>query len=213
MKTLNRYLLAGALCASFADSRAQTPTGNTAQQLAFSGLRSVAGTGQINGVKTDAVGNLYLLLDQKDGVRLLKTDSAGGSVLAQVQLGALGDIGLALALDPGGNVYVAGTTTSASLSATGGAAIPNRTDASTQSFVAKLDSNLALQFLTFTGGSKIAAQAIAATNDAVFVTGVTYATTLPVTANGIQQSPANGSVQHGFVENSRAAGLCFMPPT
>ena len=158
MKTLRNCLLLGALCVLLPGLLAQAPATTTAQQLVFSGLRSVAQQGQINGVKSDSAGNLYLRIDQRDGVRLLKTDNAGNSVLGQVLLGAKGDIGLGLAVDPSGNVYVTGTSTSSSLAATGGAAIQNRTDGSTQSFVAKFDSNLATQFVTFTGGSKIVAQ-------------------------------------------------------
>ena len=213
MKILKNYLLVGALSFLLPGLNAQTPRTNAAQQLVYSGLRSVAQQGQINSVKSDAVGNLFLLLDQKDGVRVLKTDNAGGSVLAQALLGSKGDIGLGLALDPSGNVYVAGSSTSASLTATGGAAIPTRTDGSTQSFVAKFDSNLATQFVTFTGGSKIAAQALTATSDAVFVTGITYASNLPVTANGILQSPANGSTQNGFVEKFSSNGSLLLYAT
>lgn len=179
---------------------------NTSQQLVFAGLRSIAGQGQINGVKTDTAGNLYLLIDQGDGVRLLKTDNAATTVLAQVQLGAQGDSGIALALDRAGNVYITGTSSSTVLTATSGAAIPNRTDASTNSFVARFDSALHPVFVTFTGGSRIAASSIAATSDAVFVTGITYASNLPVTPNGIQQAPAYGSTQNGFVERFSADG-------
>jgi len=32
------------------------------------------------------VGNLYLLLDEKDGVRVLKTDASANTILAQTQL-------------------------------------------------------------------------------------------------------------------------------
>ena len=81
---------------------------NASQQLAFAGLRSVAMQGEINGVKIDASGNIYLLLNQGDGVRLLKTDASATNILAQAQLGAKGDIGLALALDPAGNLFVTG---------------------------------------------------------------------------------------------------------
>ena len=192
---------------------AQGPAPNTTQQLAFAGLRTAGMQGQFNGVKTDGAGNLYLLLDQKDGVRLLKTDNAAQSILAQALLGATGDIGTALALDPAGNIYVAGTTTSTKLTATAGAAIATRTDSSTNSFVAKFDANLNPLFVSFTGGSKIAASALAATADAVFVTGTTYATNLPVTAAGIQQAPASGSFGNGFVERFNSAGSTLVYAT
>ncbi len=188
------------------------PAQNSTQQLAFAGLRSIAAQGQINAVKTDSVGNIYLLIDQKDGVRLLKTDNSASKILAQVQLGARGDIGLAMALDPAGNVFITGTT-SASLAATSGAAISNRTDTSTQSFVARFLADLTPVFVTFTGGSRIAATAIAATNDAVFVTGITYSANLPVTPNGIQQAPAYQSMQNGFVEKFSTDGATLLYAT
>ena len=82
------------------------------------GLRAVLNQGQpqgqINAVRVGATGNLYLLIDQKDGVRVLETDPSATNILNQAQIGAKGDIGLALALDPAGNVYVTGTTTSGS---------------------------------------------------------------------------------------------------
>jgi hypothetical protein len=193
------------LAASFLPvARAQTGTG--AQSLAFAGLRTVASQGQWNAVKTDAAGNIYLLLDQKDGVRLFKSDPTATNILAQAQLGAKGDIGLSMALDPGGNVYVAGTTTSTSLNATPGAAFSTRSGTSTNSFVAKFDGNLNPLFVTFAGSGRIAASSVAATADAIFLTGSIFASTLPVTANGILQTPAYGSSQNGFVERFSADG-------
>ena len=191
----------------------QAQAQNTAQQLGFAGLRSVAMQGEVNAVRSDGAGNLYLLLDQRDGVRLLKTDATASTVLAQALLGAKGDVGLALALDPAGNLYVTGTSTSTALTATPGAAIAQRTDSSTQSFVANFDANLNTLFVTFTGGSKIAANALAATADAVFVTGVTYAANLPVTANGIEQTPAAGSSGNGFVERFTSSGSTLVYAT
>ncbi len=183
------------------------------QQLAFAGLRSVAQRGQINAVASDAAGNLYLLLDQGDGVRLLKTDASATNILAQAVLGAQGDVGVALALDPTGNVYVTGTSSSPSLRATAGAAFPNRTDSSTNSFVARFDPGLNLLFATFTGGSRIAASAIAASADAVFVTGITYAADLPVTPNAVRLAPASGSSQNGFVEKFASSGSTLLYAT
>lgn len=194
-----------------AHSFAQVPNGN--QQLLFAGLRSVNQQGQINGIATDRAGNLYLLLNEGDGVRLLVTDANANAILAQSSLGTKGDVGVALALDPAGNVLVTGTTTSTALAATAGAAIPARTDASTNSFVAKFDSSLNPLWVTFTGGSRISATAIAATADAVFVTGITYASNLPVTSNGIQQSPAYASLESGFVERFSSDGSALVYAT
>ena len=200
------------LCLGFSPVKCQSAA-NGSQQLAFAGLRSVAQRGQINGIQSDALGNLYLLLDQGDGIRLLKVDNAASIVLAQAELGGKGDSGIGIALDPNGNVYVTGTTTSNILVATMGAAISTRTDSSTQSFVAKFDTNLNPVFVTFTGGSRIAAAALAATADAVFITGITYASNLPVTPNSIQQSPAVRSSQNGFVEKFSASGSTLLYAT
>ncbi|MEO6802737.1 MAG: choice-of-anchor D domain-containing protein, partial [Granulicella sp.] len=183
------------------------------QQLVFAGLRSVARQGQFNAVRVDSAGNLYLLLDQKDGVRLLKTDAAATTVLAQAVLGAAGDVGLAMTLDPAGNVYVTGTTSSGTLAASSGAAFPGLVDTSVNSFVAKFDANLNLGFLTYGGSGHTAASAIAATADAVFITGLIYGSGLPVTPAGIMQAPVFGSSQNGFVEKFSADGTTLLYAT
>jgi hypothetical protein len=183
------------------------------QQLAFAGLLSSGHQGQFNGVQADSAGNLYLLLDQKDGVRLLKTDSNATNILAQAHIGAQGDIGIALCLDPAGNVYVTGTTTSNSLNTTPGVAFPTRADTSTHSFVAKFDTSLNPIFVTYSGSGRTAAGAIAATADAVFITGSTFSNSLPFTPSAIQQSPASGSFQNGFVERFNATGTTLVYAT
>ena len=185
----------------------------TAQQLAFAGLLSSGHQGQFNGVQSDAAGNLYLLLDQRDGVRLLKTDATATNVLAHAHIGVQGDIGIALCLDPAGNIYVTGTTTSGSLSTSSGVVFPTRADTSTNSFVAKFDNNLNTLFVTYAGSGRTAASAIAATADAVFITGSTFSNALPVTSSAIQQSPASGSSQNGFVERFNATGTALVYAT
>ena len=183
------------------------------QQLAFIGLHAVASQGQFNAVQSDPSGNLYLLLDQKDGVRLLKTDAAATNLIAQAHIGAQGDIGLAMALDPIGNLYITGTTTSNSLTTTTAAAFPTPTGTSTNSFVAKFDSNLNLLFVTFTGTGHIAADSIAATATSVFITGSIFAPTLPVTPSAIIQTPASPSSQNGFVEKFNSTGTTLLYAT
>src|SRR5216683_2965389 len=207
-----RLLLAG-LCGLVSITlHAQNP-----QQLVFAGRRASASPtsnpAQFNAVKSDAAGNLYLLLDQKDGIRLLKTDPTATNLLAQTQLGAHGDIGLSMALDPSGYIYITGTTTSGSLATTSGVAFPTPADTSTNSFIAKFDPSLNTLFVTYTGSGRTAATSIAATSDAVFVTGSTFASTLPVTPSGIIQTPASGSFQNGFVEKFNPTGTTLLYAT
>src|SRR3984885_1893883 len=148
------------------------------QQLLFTGLLgssnpdpSNAHYAQFNAIQSDSAGNLYLLLDQGDGIRLLKTDASATNLLAKTHLGSSGDIGLAMATDPAGNLFITGTTPSGPLPTTSGAAFPSAADTSINSFIGKFDQNLNPIFLTYAGSPRTAASAIAATADAVFLTG------------------------------------------
>ncbi len=173
-----------------------------AQQLALLGLRSQNGLGQFNGLKADAAGNLYTLLDAQDGVRLLKLDPTASQVLAETDLGQSGDQALALALDPAGNVYITGTSLSnGSLSGTAGTSFPARAGTTTNSFLAKFSPTLTEQWLTFLGSGKMAVAALDASATQIVVTGGIFSPTLPATANGIQQAPLPGSSGNGFVES------------
>ncbi|WP_161570972.1 choice-of-anchor D domain-containing protein [Granulicella sibirica] len=183
------------------------------QHLAFAGLRTASNQGQFNAIQADASGNLYLLLDQHDGVRLLKTDPTATNVLAEAHLGAQGDVGLALALDPAGNPYVAGTTTSTTLAGTQNAAFPTRADASTNSFLARFDPGLNTTFVTFAGSGRLAATGLAVTADAAFLTGSLFASTLPATPSAYQPIPAQGSTESGFVERFSSDGTTLVYAT
>lgn len=213
-RALVAVIAAVVLCAP---GTAQTPPLTGPQQLEFSGLRAVASSGvpagAIHSVAVGANGSLYLLLDLGDGVRLLKTDASGSTIQAQAQIGAKGDVGTAMALDPAGNVYVTGTTSSGALTATAGAAFLTATGTGVNSFIAKFDGNLNTYFVSFAGADSIAASGIAVTNDAVFLTGSIYSSNLPVTSSGVIQAPAYGSTGNGFVERFSASGSTLVYAT
>jgi hypothetical protein len=183
------------------------------QQLSFAGLHVAANQGQFNAVASDSSGNLYLLLDQKDGIRVLKTDPGATTILDQIRLGAPGDVGVALVLDAANNVYITGTSNSGLLAGSSGAAFAAPADASVNSFVARFNPSLALQFLTFGGSARTVATAIAVTPDAVFITGLTFGSGLPVTPSAIIQAPAFGSMQNGFVEKFSLTGTSLLYAT
>ena len=61
-------------------------------------------------------------------------------------------------------------------------------------------------FLTYAGAGRTSVTAIAATSDAVFLTGSIFGSTLPVTPSAILQSPASGTLQNGFVEKFNSTG-------
>lgn len=185
-----------------------------AQQLAFAGLRSNNQQGQFNAVQRDASGNLYLLMNQGDGVRVFKFDSTATNLLAQSPvLGAKGDIGLAMALDATGNVYVTGTTSSGLLVATANARFNSYSGSAITSFVAKYTNSLSPIFVTFTGGARMTASAIALSSDAVYIIGSIFAATLPVSKNGIIQTPPPNTMQNGFVEKFSLDGTSLLYAT
>lgn len=183
------------------------------QQVTLAGLKSLNQGGAFHGLRQDTAGNLYTLFAAGDGVRVLKFNAAGTALLGQAQVGQPGDIGIALDLDPAGNIYVTGTSDSrGSITGTAGTAFPNRAGTRTNSFVAKFTPALTPQWLTFCGAEPMAVAGISVTSSSVLITGSIFqvgdpANALPVTPNGIQQSPAPASTSDGFVENfTTAAG-------
>jgi len=214
---LRQMLPALGLCLLGTTAQAQTTQQTGAQELAFAGLHAVSNAGQINAIKTNSAGDIYLLLNQGDGVRVIETDSTAKTVLASAYLGAKNDVGLAMALDPSGNVYVTGTTSSGSLTATSGAAFTSFTGTLTNSFVAKFSASLGTPlFVTFCGGTSMDASSIAATSDAVFITGTVYTGyggSAPITSAGIIQSAPSGSYWNGFVERFSSSGSTLVYAT
>lgn len=185
-----------------------------AQQTVLLGLRALNQAGAFHGLRQDSSGNLYTLFEAQDGVRLQKYSADGTQLLGEAHVGQNGDSGIALDLDASGNVYVAGTSNSlGSLSGTAGTAFPNRSGTRTNGFVASFSPQLQMQWLTFCGAEPMAVTAVAVSGSSVLVTGSIYAATLPVTSNGIQQSPAPGSSTNGFVESFTTASATLQYAT
>ncbi len=168
--------------------------------LRLDGLRSLNHQGSMKAAAYLPDGSAILLYDQGDGLRLIKTDAELSEVVAEVHEGGAGDVGVALRVDAQGFVYVGGTSSSGSLAGTPGSAFPSVADSSLNSFVARFSGSLNLQCLNFLGAGRTQLTGLAVTGDSVFVTGLTYSSSLPITSKAVQSSPPSGSTGNGFVE-------------
>ena len=133
-----------------------------------------------------------------------KLDAAGDRFVYATYLGGSApDIGYGIAVDGGGNAYVAGSTQSSDFPTTagvfqpkyaGGAAISDGPDPMGDAFVAKFDSAGARVWSTFLGGSdRDEAVALALDSAAnVYVGGNTESADFPMTANAIPHCRTGG---------------------
>ncbi len=177
-----------------------------APQAVSAGLLSANQQGQFNATQRDAGGNIYVLLDQRDGVRVKKFDPNASALLADTKLGARGDIGLAMALDASGDVYITGTSSSGQLAATNTSAFPSYAGGAITSFVARLDSSLNTTFVSFTGGGRMTASAIAVSADAVFLTGTIFAATYATYLGGQNGYTAPAAIAVDAADGAYIAG-------
>ncbi|MBZ5603978.1 MAG: DUF6531 domain-containing protein [Acidobacteriia bacterium] len=127
-------------------------------------------------------------------VFLVRMKGDGSALSFVTYLGGSGDdLLMSMALDAGGNIYLAGFTTSSNLPATSGA-MATKSAGSTDGFAAKLDPNAStVMFLTYLGGSgSDMANGIAplADGSVVWVTGATQSTNFPTSSKAIQKSLA-----------------------
>ena len=150
-------------------------------------------------VQTDAAGNIYVCGSGSPGFPLVKPiqtsgaifvaklDPTGTNILYSTMIGATTADSLGgMAVDPAGNVYIAGTTASAALFTTPFAI--RRSPAGKQDvFVTKIDpTGQNIVYATYLGGADedralgIAVDAVGA----VYVTGTTASADFPVTAGG-----------------------------
>jgi hypothetical protein len=137
-----------------------------------------------------------------------RVDPTGGSLGYCRFLGGAGiDVGQALAADTAGNVWVAGSTTSADLPVV--SALQATPGGGTDAFVGRLDPTGAVVYLTYLGGTgddEGLAVAIDTTGN-TYVTGLTASTDFPTMA---PLQPASGGGLDAFVTKLDPAGAALV---
>ena len=185
-----------------------------AQQLAFAGLRAVAGKGQFNAVKSDAVGELYLLLDQKDGVRVLKTDADATEVLGRDAAWGAGRHRRRARARSSGQCLCDRNDGFGVAADDGGGSLPGSCGLLDELVRGEVRCRTAhrlrdLRGKRTHGGDGLRSQQIESSSP-----GVSLRRTLPVTPSAIIQTPAAGSIGgNGFVECFRANGTALVYAT
>ncbi len=179
--------------------------------ISLAGLRNVdygvtSTTASFPAVQMDSALNIYLLLDENDGVRILKLDPTGTMLLSFAHIGAAGDHGVGLAF-AGGQLYVTGTAGSGTLSASAGAA--ENFPAAQSSFLAAFSSSLSPIFLTSTGGSFASATSLSVVSNSVYVTGSIRGKDLPITGNAAVFTFPAACTTTGFVEAFNTSGTAL----
>ncbi len=147
-----------------------------------------------------------------------KLNPAGTALVYATFLGgSIGEAGNGIALDPAGNAYVTGYTSSADFPTTIGALQPaKRSTNGANAFVAKLNADgTALLYSTYLGG-KIGdygnSVAIDAAGDA-YITGLTYSANFPTSADAYQTTKRSVRSSNAFVSKLNPAGTALVYST
>lgn len=174
----------------------------------------------INSAVTDAQGNLYVAGETSSGsltnssaaprssrdAFIAKFNSTGTQVSVVYLGGSDYDSGRGIALDPAGNIYVTGMTDSSDFPVTSGAFL-TQAPGGGDVFVAKLNSDLVLQYSTYLGGAGAdSGFAIAVdSSGAAYIAGQTASTGFPVSSGAFQTS-YQGGFADCFVSKLNPAG-------
>lgn len=140
---------------------------------------------------------------------MVKLNAAGNALLYASYLGGSGnDTGAAIALDPAGNIYVAGTTASSDFPTRN--PVQSSGGINTDAFVTKLNASGQLFYSTYLGGNGAdSGNAIVAdaTGNA-YVAGSTFSLNLPVTA-GCYQNQLAGAYDAFAAKLSTAGSIIY----
>src|SRR5579871_862844 len=196
--------------------------------LVFSTYLGGSGYDAIYGAAADAAGNLYVTGETSSGgltnpalavrpdrdVFVAKLNSTATQVLYLVYLGGTGnDSGKGIALDPAGNAYVTGVTTSANFPVTAGA-FTTTAPGPENAFAAKLAPTGNLLYATYLGAPNPSfglSIAVDASGDA-YVAGQTEAAAFPTTTGAFQTSN-RGGVSDCFVAKLNPTGNALLYST
>lgn len=140
---------------------------------------------------------------------------AGDALVYSTFLGGpKGDQGNAIALDSGGNAYVAGVAKSPSFPVTAGA-LQTSNNGMSQAFVSKVNPNgTALVYSTLLGGTSQTQGLALALDESgnVYITGTTYQG-FPTTAGAFETTPPFPNVAHAFVSKIDPSGSTLIYST
>ena len=162
-------------------------------------------------IRNTAAGGTALISSAVTDVFVSKVDPTGKLVFTDTFAGKGVDQGIAIALDPSGNIYIAGTTTSNDFPLS--KALQAQSGASGSGFIIKLTNDgSTILYSTYFGGLAGQTSVNALTTDAagnLYLTGGTYATDFPVTpgmASAIQPAYPYEISEVVFVAAISAAG-------
>ena len=196
--------------------------------LTFSSYVGGSGFDAIYGLTADSSGNLYLVGETSSAslwsntslgrssrdAFIVKLNSTASEILYTVYLGGGGnDSGRGIAMDSGGNLYVAGLTASTDFPTTTGA-FSESLSGQEGAFVAKLNPAGNLLYSTYLGGVTSGSSiGIAVDNSSeAYVAGQTGSPSFPVTSGAIQGTYGGGA-SDCFVTKLNAAGSALVYST
>jgi len=141
-----------------------------------------------------------------DDAFVTKLDANGALVYSTCLGGRRNDYGHGVTLDPDGNAYVTGYTTSNDFPTTAGA-FDTTANGGGDGFLTKLDANgSALLYSTYLGGKKNdSGREIVLNGSDAYVAGWTASSDFPTTASAYDTS-YNGGIEDGFVTQINATG-------
>jgi hypothetical protein len=150
----------------------------------------------------------------QDTVFVTKLNAAGTGLVYSTFLGGSGsETGYSIALDPGGNAFVTGNTSSTDFPTTAGA-FQTAGGGGIDAFITKLNSTgTSLVYSTYLGGTGEdgACAIVADSSDNAYVTGYTYSANFPVSGGAYQS--VNGGGEDGFVLKLNPTGTILVYST